>query len=165
MLSFTSKSHGFGNVCYVLSMVNIAVFISVIIAHANQVPGIVLSPTYEKFGFCMAGDSKNVFVQSHAVCFYEDTIFAILLVLLTKFVGKGCMSKDQTTFHITNAVSIFVHGLAHLMLAYRDYLEGTVYYFLKLFELTQYCLKVLQLKPNLMWKNHRFSTLFSQCFG
>ena len=63
MLSLTSKNHKFGDICLVLGIINIAVYVSVMVAHANQVPGVDLSPTFEKLGFCLAGDPNNVLMQ------------------------------------------------------------------------------------------------------
>ena len=63
MLSFTSKNHGLGDVFNVLSMANIVMYISAMMAHANQWSGVVFSPAYAKDGFCVAGDPNHVLMQ------------------------------------------------------------------------------------------------------
>ena len=90
MLSLTSNDHRFGDVCNVLSVVNIGFYIIVIVAHAFQVPGVVLSPTFEKFGFCLAGDPENILMQvemklylgTHLI--YASDLYRVMLCAFTK---------------------------------------------------------------------------------
>jgi len=124
MVSFTSKNHWLGDAFNILSMINITLFISVMVAHINKVPWIVFSPSYAKDGFCVAGDPSNFLMQSHAICFYEDTILALLIFLVVHFLGKGRIEEVHIAFHKRNALAIFIHGAAHLSIAYRDYLAS-----------------------------------------
>ena len=73
----------------------------------------------------MAGDPNNVLIQSHAICFYEDTITAMIVYFLAGFVGKGRIADCHTSYQKRNAIVIFVHGVVHLGNAYRDYKIAT----------------------------------------
>ena len=76
MVSFTSKNHWLGDAFNILSMINVTLFISVMVAHINKVPWIVFSPSYAKDGFCVAGDPNNILMQvltiSKRVRFYHE---------------------------------------------------------------------------------------------
>ena len=60
-------------------------------------------------------------MQSHALCFYEDTIFAILIWVLVNIIGKNLLPESDVALMTRYAFSTFVHGCAHLSIAYRDY--------------------------------------------
>ena len=60
-------------------------------------------------------------MQSHALCFYEDTIFAILVWFLVNIIGKDMMPDSDIALMPRYAFSTFIHGCAHLSLAYSDY--------------------------------------------
>ena len=102
-----------------LIIVNTLAYIGVIVAHANGL-NIELSPSFAQDGFCVSNKEESVVWQSHALCFYEDTIFALLVWFLVKF-GKDMLAEFDMTFLTGYAFSTFVHGAAHLSLAYRDY--------------------------------------------
>ena len=126
MLSFKSKTHWVGDAINVLSMANIAIYIvSLILAHTNKVSWISFSPAYAEDGFCVAGDTNNVLIQSHAICFYEDTITAIIIYFLAGLVGKRRIADCHISYQKRNAIAIFFHGVVHLGHAYRDYSIAT----------------------------------------
>ena len=102
-----------------LIIVNTLAYIGVIVAHANGLK-IELSPSFAQDGFCVSNKEESVVWQSHALCFYEDTIFALLVWFLVK-IGKDMLPEFDVTFLTGYAFSTFVHGAAHLSLAYRDY--------------------------------------------
>ena len=69
----------------------------------------------------MSNKDGPVLMQSHALCFYEDTIFAILVWVLVNIIGKNMIPETDVALMTRYAFSTFVHGCAHLSLAYRDY--------------------------------------------
>ena len=103
-----------------LVVVNTLVYIGVIVAHANGF-GIEFSPSYAQDGFCVSNKDRSVLLQSHALCFYEDTIFAILVWYLVNVIGKDMLPEADVTLMTRLAFATFVHGAAHLSVAYRDY--------------------------------------------
>ena len=105
-----------------LVVVNTLAYIGVIVAHANGF-SIELSPSFAEDGFCVSNKDGSVLWQSHALCFYEDTVFALLVWFLVT-IGKDMLPEGDVTLMIRSALSTFIHGAAHLSLAYRDYTAG-----------------------------------------
>jgi len=80
-----------------------------------------------KDGFCVSNKDGSVMWQSHALCFYEDTIFALFIWVLVNYIGKNMVSKDDVEMMNRYSFSTFIHGAAHLVIAYRDYTKDQSY--------------------------------------
>jgi len=109
-----------GDVVHLIVIANTLIYIGVIVAHANGF-GVEFSPSFSQDGFCVSNKDQHVLWQSHALCFYEDTIFAILIWVLVNYVGKNMLPDSDVSLMSRHSISTFVHGVAHLSLAYRDY--------------------------------------------
>merc|ERR1739848_44183 len=109
-----------GDVVNGLVVINTLVYIGFIAAQSNGF-GVEFSPSFAQDGFCVSNKDGPVLMQSHALCFYEDTIFAILVWALVNIIGKNMIPDSDVTLMTRYAFSTFVHGCAHLSLAYRDY--------------------------------------------
>ena len=109
-----------GDVVNGLVIVNTLVYIGFIVAHANGF-GVEFSPSFAQDGFCVSNKNGPVYMQSHALCFYEDTIFAIIVWFLVNIIGKDMVPENDVALMTRYAFSTFIHGCAHLSLAYRDY--------------------------------------------
>jgi len=109
-----------GDIVNGLVIVNTLAYIGAIAANANGF-GLNFSPSFSQDGFCVSNKDGPVFWQSHALCFYEDTFFAILLWVLVNVIGKNLLPSTDISMMTRYALSTFVHGCAHLSLAYRDY--------------------------------------------
>ena len=57
--------------------------------------GVEFSPSFAKDGFCVSNKDGPVLMQSHALCFYEDTIFAILVWVLVNIIGKNMIPETD----------------------------------------------------------------------
>ena len=126
MINLASNRRHIGDIVNALSIVNILLFVGVIIAHAKGV-NVNFSPAFAEDGFCVSNKDEHVLLQSHALCFYEDTILAILLWFLASYVGKSVIPDSAVTQINKNALGVFIHGTAHLSIAYRDYNSGEYY--------------------------------------
>ena len=120
MESSPSNKRLFGDVVHGIIIANTLVYICFVLAHANGF-GVEFSPAFAQDGFCVSNKDGPVFLQSHAFCFYEDTIMAILIWFLVNHVGKEMIPENDISFLTQNAFAIFIHGVAHLSIAYRDY--------------------------------------------
>jgi len=116
----TPNKRFIGDVVNGLVVVNTLVYIGFIAAQANGF-GVEFSPSFAQDGFCVSNKDGPVLMQSHALCFYEDTIFAILVWVLVNIIGKNMIPETDVALMTRYAFSTFVHGCAHLSLAYRDY--------------------------------------------
>ena len=119
-ISETTQKRFYGDVMNVIVIANTLAYIGIIAAHANGFSIIEFSPSFSQDGFCVSNKDKSVLLQSHALCFYEDTIFAIFTWLLVKSV-KDKIPDREIKVLTRYALSTFVHGAAHLSLAYGDY--------------------------------------------
>ena len=73
-----------GNFLNVFHIVNTLAFMGVVLAqHDGKIN--VLTPAYVRDGFCISNQDKSIWVQSHALSFYGDTVYSIVLLVLTKF--------------------------------------------------------------------------------
>ena len=122
LITASNNKRFIGDLVNWLVVVNTLVYIGVIVAHANGF-SIELSPSFAEDGFCVSNKDKSVLWQSHALCFYEDTVFALFLWLLITM-GKDMLPEGDATLLTRSAVGTFVHGAAHMSLAYRDYTAG-----------------------------------------
>ena len=57
--------------------------------------GVEFSPSFAQDGFCVSNKDGPVLMQSHALCFYEDTIFAILVWVLVNIIGKNMIPETD----------------------------------------------------------------------
>ena len=74
--------------------------------------------SYIKDGFCVANQDKSVYVQSHALCFYADTAYSIVLWIM----AKACVSnmpEASYDFIKVNTMGVFAHGCGHLLLVFK----------------------------------------------
>ena len=74
-------------------------------------------------GFCVSNKDQSIFLQSHALSFYSDTVFTIILYYMYNNV-----KVDPDPIHNNkllepikaNIVAVFSHGLGHLNLAFNS---------------------------------------------
>jgi len=123
MINLASPRRHIGDIVNTLSIVNILAYGAVIIAHAKGFD-VNVSPAFAEDGFCVSNKGEHVLVQSHAICFYEDTILAILMVFLASYVGKNIIPDSAATLIKKNALGCLIHGGVHMSIAYRDYNKG-----------------------------------------
>ena len=57
--------------------------------------GVEFSPSFAQDGFCVSNKDGPVLMQSHALCFYEDTIFAILVWVLVNIIAKHMIPETD----------------------------------------------------------------------
>ena len=124
MINLASPRRHIGDIVNTLSIVNILLYVAVIIAHAKGFD-VNFSPAFAEDGFCVCNKAEHVLVQSHAICFYEDTILALILVFLASYVGKNIIPDSAAALMKKNAFCCFTHGAVHMYAAYRDYNKGT----------------------------------------
>lgn len=73
-------------------------------------------------GFCISNKDKHFLYQSHALSFYSDTFFALILSLIYKYLKVHHLTHvNYRLLHPVkeNASAVFLHGLGHLNLALR----------------------------------------------
>ena len=74
-------------------------------------------------GFCISNKDKHLFVQSHALSFYSDTIFAYILYYMYNniSVDNNPINNIKLLSPVkANIIAVFSHGLGHLNLAYNS---------------------------------------------
>jgi len=123
MINLASNGRHIGDIINGLSIANILLFVTVIIAHAKGFD-VNFSPAFAEDGFCVSNKGDHVLMQSHAICFYEDTLLAIAMWFLASYVGRGIIPDSAAKLMKKNALGVFIHGAAHMSIAYRDYNEG-----------------------------------------
>lgn len=71
-----------------------------------------------KNGFCVVTEDESVWLQTHAICFYEDTCWAIVMYLIFSVFKSGIEDHPDGEYlneSIRGSIaSIFMHGAAHL---------------------------------------------------
>merc|ERR1739847_241651 len=92
--SVTENKRSIGDAVNGLVIVNTLVYIGFIVAHANGF-GVEFSPSFAQDGFCVSNKNGPVYMQSHALCFYEDTIFAIIVWFLVNIIGKDMVPEND----------------------------------------------------------------------
>ena len=123
MINLASNGRYIGDIINGLSIANILLFVTVIIAHAKGFD-VNFSPAFAEDGFCVSNKGEHVLMQSHAICFYEDTLLAIAMWFLASYVGRGIIPDSAAKLMKKNALGVFIHGAAHMSIAYRDYNDG-----------------------------------------
>ena len=83
----------------------------------------VFSPSFLKDGFCLSNQDKSIWLQSHCLSFYIDTVYAVFLWLLTSYCTKG-MPESHYLPVKANIIGTFGHGCGHLYAALRDNYDG-----------------------------------------
>jgi len=112
----------FGNL---FSMVNAIVFMVVVVGHHKGLFN-VLDVPYARDGFCISFQDKSVYYQSHAICFYSDTAFCLLLTILFKM-ADGTAS-EKAIAPLKNVIpGHFFHGAVHMYIAFDDFKEPTAF--------------------------------------
>jgi len=115
MLKPTPNNHSWGNFANTLVLVNSIAFLTCIVAQHNGLIDI-FSPPFLADGFCISNKDKSLWYQSHALSFYSDTAFALLLWGISR-ASKGTIS-DEALEPINGAImGIFGHGCGHMFLA------------------------------------------------
>ena len=82
----------------------------------------IFSKSFVRDGFCVSNQDKSVYVQSHAMCFYGDTVWAIVIWILTSMCSKG-MEEASLKSIKNQIIGVFGHGCAHMFIgiSLRDY--------------------------------------------
>ena len=115
----------FGDIINCLCMVISVIFVLLILAqHDGKIN--IFSDSFVKDGFCVANQDKSVYMQSHAMCFYADTAYAIVLWIMTSL----CVSNmEEASYNPIKAqiMGIFGHGCGHLYLAFKPITVETSY--------------------------------------
>lgn len=81
------------------------------------------SKSFLEDGFCVSNKDKSIFLQSHALAFYSDTIFtAILYYMYNNIpVDSNTVNNKKLLEPVkANIVAVFSHGLGHLNLAFNS---------------------------------------------
>ena len=81
----------------------------------------LFSKSFIEDGFCVSNKENHYLYQSHALAFYSDTIFSIILFYMYKNIKVD--SNIETNNNLLEPVkanigAIFFHGLGHLNLAF-----------------------------------------------
>ena len=73
-----------GDAVNAFNLLNTLVFMATVV---GQFYGYIdiLDPSFLKDGFCVANQDKSIWMQSHAMCFYGDTAFALIIWLLVQY--------------------------------------------------------------------------------
>lgn len=90
--------------------------------HAGRLD--VLDPLIVKDGFCVSNQDRSVYAQSHALCFYSDTVMAVALFFLVRWAKTRIKSPEVLQPVAANIPGIFFHGAAHLWIGTSDSLGG-----------------------------------------
>ena len=112
LITASNNKRFIGDLVNWLVVVNTLVYIGVIVAHANGF-SIELSPSFAEDGFCVSNKDKSVLWQSHALCFYEDTVFALFLWLLIT-IGKDMLPEGDAALLTRSAVGTCTRGCPHV---------------------------------------------------
>jgi len=108
-------SHTIGNIASCVTLLNGLLFVLLILAQEQQWVD-VISPAFLEDGFCVANKEYSVYVQSHALCFYVDTAFALFLWILCK-TSESRYSSEALEPIWKAILPTFGHGCGHLSLA------------------------------------------------
>lgn len=104
-----------GDIANTFVLVNTAVFLAGVVANALGTVNF-FSDSFMTDGFCVANKDTPL-LQSHMLCFYVDTVCAVVLTYLARR-HKG-MHGYEPVAHAP--AGVFLHGLAHLgMWFFRD---------------------------------------------
>ena len=109
------SSSTLGNICHGLNLLNQVVFMGTVIGH-HQGWFDILSPPYAHDGFCISNQDQSIYYQSHALCFYSDTVFCIFLTILVKLT-ENSVSESAIKPLKTMIPGHFIHGATHMWLA------------------------------------------------
>ena len=105
-----------GDWAHVFILLNTTSFVVTVLLHVfSQLD--VFSSAFQAEGFCIVNSDKSTSIagisvplSSHALCFFSDTIFALLLFLLS----RSCKDEAAMKPVFSSCAAIFGHGLAHL---------------------------------------------------
>ena len=107
------RSARVGDLANAFVLVNTSAFLVTVLANNA---GLVswLSPSFSRDGFCVFGQDVELFelplLQSHILCFYVDTITALVLAWLAR---RHLHMRGHARVS-TAAAGVFAHGVAHL---------------------------------------------------
>ena len=104
-----------GDCLNVFHIVNTLVFLALVLAQHNEKIDF-FTPEFVKNGFCVSNQDKSVYVQSHALCFYADAAYAIVLYIFTKCCSAGMPEASYKPVS-NNILGVYGHGCGHLYLA------------------------------------------------
>ena len=111
-----------GDAINVLSIANMVCFVYLL--HLQVSDKIELfSKSYMRDGFCVSGKDQPVWLQTHAMCFYEDTCWALAIYFTVTCFKSGMESPDgQVIVELlrSSIFSVFMHGVAHLYIGLNE---------------------------------------------
>lgn len=110
-------THVLGDVANVATLVNTLVFMCAVRAHHLGWLE-VLSPAFARDGFCVSNKDESLYVQSHALCLYADTSFAVLLAALV-WLDRSPAASEATALVRPSILGIFGHGVAHMLVGHK----------------------------------------------
>ena len=77
-----------GDMLNVFNIVNCLAFMGLVLAqHSGMID--IFNQSFVKDGFCVSNKDKSIYMQSHAMCFYADTAYALVLWIFTKCCTQG----------------------------------------------------------------------------
>ena len=117
--SHTNKSTTIGDVANILNILNSIAFVVAAIAQYRGFIDI-FSKSFVSDGFCVSNQDKSVYVQSHLLCFYADSAYAVVLWILTSMCATG-MAEESLQPVRQNILGIFFHGCGHMYIAFDKY--------------------------------------------
>jgi len=77
-----------------------------------------LSPAVAQDGFCVSNKEQSVYMQSHALCLYGDTVFTVLLFLIVKM-DRSDQAAPAVAMIRPQLFAIFFHGCAHMFVGHK----------------------------------------------
>ena len=91
--SLINKSTTMGDVANILNILNSIAFVVTAIAQYRGFIDI-FSESFVRDGFCVSNQDKSIYLQSHLMCFYADSAYAIVLWILTSMCASGMAEES-----------------------------------------------------------------------
>ena len=82
----------------------------------------MFSKSFIDDGFCISNKDSHFLYQSHALAFYSDTVFSLILFLMYKYTRLSSdidLNNKLLKPVKANAFAVFAHGLGHLNLSFK----------------------------------------------
>jgi len=105
-----------GNIIVLLYAFFALAFMFTIIGHYQRMFN-VISPEYERLGFCISNKDEAVYNRILIYCFYFDTAITILVFGIVK-IYDGLVSDFVLNSARKKIGAVFLHGLTHLYQAF-----------------------------------------------
>ena len=128
-----------GDIANAFAIVNTGLFMgATLLAHSGGkeiFSWLKFDDRYLQDGFCVTNKNsallyeKYPLLQSHILCFYFDSIAAVVLILLGRQFGnqlraRGAKTRDAFSPVASAAGAVFAHGAAHLGLWFKTVRQG-----------------------------------------